>query len=201
MKNLVRSLAVIAVGIILFSCGNKNQNNDADIADVIDPREDQTMQRSGVDTAGVLYLVNDYLRKLQENKIDSAMEMLYEADGDTVVPISDKNKAEIIENLKVFPVLKYTINNLLMYSEQDTEVRYTIEYFKKTPDNPMSNTLQCVINPRRVGYYWYLTIPKRKAEPNMEEDRKLLEKQKAEEEEALKEAAEAREKAREELKK
>ena len=65
----------------------------------------------------------------------------------------------------------------------------------------MSNTLQCVINPRRVGYYWYLTIPNRKAEPNMEEDRKLLEKQKAEEEEALKEAAEAREKAREELKK
>lgn len=200
MKYFVKTLFAVVVAVVLFSCGNKNKEA-AELPEEIDPREDQTMARSNTDTMAILYLVNDYLTKLQENKIDSALDMLYEADGDTVVPLSAQGRAEIIETLKTFPVLKYHINNLNMFSEQDTEVRYTIEYFEKTKDNPMQNTLQCVINPRRVGYYWYLTVPKATREPNLEEDRKLLEQQEAERQEALKEAEEARAAAREALEK
>ena len=200
MKYFVKTLFAVVVAVVLFSCGNKNKEA-AEVPEVIDPREDQTMARSNTDTMAILHLVNDYLSKLQENKIDSALDMLYEADGDTVVPLSAQGRAEIIETLKTFPVLKYHIKNLNMFSEQDTEVRYTIEYFEKTEDNPMQNTLQCVINPRRVGYYWYLTVPKATREPNLEEDRKLLEQQEAERKEALKEAEEARAAAREALEK
>lgn len=200
MKYFVKTLFAVVVAVVLFSCGNKNKEA-AELPEEIDPREDQTMARSNTDTMAILHIVNDYLTKLQENKIDSALDMLYEADGDTVVPLSAKGRAEIVETLKSFPVLKYRINSLHMFSEQDTEVRYTIEYFKKTDDNPMQNTLQCVINPRRVGYYWYLTVPQTKREPNLEEDRKLLEQQEAQRQEELKEAEEARAAAREALEK
>ena len=200
MKYLVKTLFAVVAAVLLFSCGNKNQA-PVEAPEEVDPREDQTMVRSGVDTMAILHLVNDYLTKLQENKIDSALDMLYEADGDTVVPLSAKGKSEILETLKSFPVLKYQIKSLNMFSEQDTEVRYIIEYFEKKEDNPMQNTLQCVINPRRVGYYWYLTVPQTTREPNYDEDKKLIEKQEAERAEELREAEEARAAARAEAEK
>lgn len=200
MKYLVKTLFAVVAAVLLFSCGNKNQA-PVEAPEEVDFREDQTMTRSGIDTMAILHLVNDYLTKLKENKIDSALDMLYEADGDTVVPLSAKGKAEIQETLKSFPVLKYQIKSLNMFSEQDTEVRYIIEYFEKTKDNPMQNTLQCVINPRRVGYYWYLTVPKTTREPNYEEDKKLIEKQEAERQEELRVAEEARAAARAEAEK
>ena len=46
-----------------------------------------------------------------------------------------------------------------MFNSQDTRVHYTIKYFEKTEDNPLQNTLQCVIGLRRVGYMWYLIAP------------------------------------------
>ena len=150
MKYLVKTLFAVVAAVLLFSCGNKNQA-PVEAPEEVDLREDQTMTRSGIDTMAILHLVYDYLTKLQENKIDSALDMLYEADGDTVVPLSAKGKSEILETLKSFPVLKYQIKSLNMFSEQDTEVRYIIEYFEKKEDNPMQNTLQCVINPRRIG--------------------------------------------------
>ena len=116
------------------------------------------MLRSRRDTLAILYNVNEYLRKLKENKIDSALEMLFVASGDTVIPAPDKKKQEVREIVKVFPVLDYKIDHLSLFSEQDTEVRYTIKYFEKEDNDPRPNTLQCVINPRRVGYYWFLTI-------------------------------------------
>ena len=201
MKYLVKTLFAVVVAVLLFSCGNKGNQAAEEVPEQKDLREDETMVRSGIDTMAVLHLVNDYLTKLQENKIDSALDMLYEADGDTVVPLSAKGKAEILETLKSFPVLKYQIKSLNMFSEQDTEVRYIIEYFEKTKDNPMQNTLQCVINPRRVGYYWYLTIPDKTREPNYDEDKKLIEKQEAERAEELREAEEARAAARAEAEK
>lgn len=183
MKKVLSVIAVLATGVLLFSCGNnKGQQQTEEQASITDPREDQTMQRSKVDTLGILYLVNDYLTKLKDNKIDSAMEMLYEASGDTVLPISAKTKQEVLETLKAFPVLSYNIEQIRMFSEQDTEVHYTIEYFKKENGDPRPNTLQCIIVPRRVGYYWYLTIPEKKEDSNFREYKRKaeLEREKAE---------------------
>ena len=181
MKYLVRFSFLFIAAAMLFACGGKNVKN-VDAEEITDPREDQHMQRSQVDTLGILYLVNDYLTKLKDNNIDSAMALLYEASGDTVLPISDTKKAEVLQMVKNFPVLKYNIDQILMYSEQDTEVRYTIEFFEKTADDPRPNTLQCVINPRRVGYYWYLTIPDRKVETNYSEEENMRKKMEEERE-------------------
>lgn len=117
------------------------------------------MQRSRIDSVAVLHNVAEYLEKLKNNDIEAAMAMLYEASGDTVLPISKQNRDRILQVINVFPVLDYQIDQLLMFSETDTEVRYSVKYFEKDESDSRPNTIQCVINPRRVGYYWYLTIP------------------------------------------
>lgn len=142
----------------IFSCNNEKKVSPTE-KKITDSRFDEHMQRSRIDTLALLHNVNEYLRKLKENKIDSALDMLYEASGDTVLPASDKCKAEVRQTIKNFPVLDYNIERVSLFSETDTEVRYSIKYFEKEDNNAQPNTIQCVINPRRVGYYWYLTIP------------------------------------------
>lgn len=143
---------------LLVACGGKKGGEQVENNSFDNPRTSNTMQRTKTDTMAVLYNVDKYLTYLKEEKVDSAMEMLYEASGDTVLPISEKRKAEVLQNIKNFPVLSYKIDELRMFTEQDTEVRYTITFFEKDDNDPRQNTLQCVINPRRVGYYWFLTI-------------------------------------------
>lgn len=158
MKNSVRFLLFIFVVSLVFACGGKKQEAPKD--EYKDPRENTTMQRSMTDTLALLYNVRKYLDFLKENQTDSAMAMLYEANGDAEpVAISDKRKEEILTQLKSFPVLDYEILQINMFAEDDCEVLYNIKYFEKEPDNPMQNTLQCILKPIRHGYYWYLTLP------------------------------------------
>ena len=165
MKNSVKLLLFAFAASLVFACTSKKGQAPADEV-YKDPRESSEMQRTMNDTLSVLYNVKKYLNFLKENQTDSAMAMLYESqeDGSEPVPMSDERKAQILKQLKAFPVLDYQIEVVNMYSESDCEVRYTIKYFEKEPDNPMQNTLQCVINPVRYGYHWYLTLPNKTAE-------------------------------------
>ncbi len=164
MKNSVKFLLFTFVVSLVVACGGKKQETPKDDNGYIDPRENTTMQRTSTDTLAVLYNVKKYLDFLKENQTDSAMAMLYQPNGDAEpVAISDKRKAEILNQLKSFPVLDYEITQVNMFSEDDCEVLYTIKYFEKEPDNPMQNTLQCLIKPVRYGYYWYLTLPEETA--------------------------------------
>ena len=167
IKNSVKLLLFVFSASLVFACSGNKQQAPADDT-YKDPRESEYMQRTNTDTLSVLYNVRKYLDFLKANQTDSAMQMLYELDSDTVVPMSDKRKNEILQQLQVFPVLSYTIDQMQMFSETDCEVRYTIEYFKKEAGDPRPNTLQCVIKPVRIGYYWYLTIPELAPQPPIE---------------------------------
>lgn len=163
-------LFIVFIGIVVTSCKEKRFVPQQKVEEYVDPRMDGTMQRTAQDTAFVLRKVMDYLTKLKNDSIEEALDMLYEADGDTVIELTPKRRAEIKKTITTFPVLDYKIDQLLMYSETDTEVRYTIQFFEKEEGNPMQNTIQCVINPRRVGYYWYLTVSDRSVESNYREE-------------------------------
>jgi len=167
IKNSVKFLLLAFTASLVFACSGKKEQAPVDDT-YKDPRESEYMQRTNTDTLSVLYNVQKYLKFLQENQTDSAMAMLYELDNDSVTPMSDKRKNEILQQLQVFPVLSYTIDQMQMFSETDCEVRYTIEYFKKEAGDPRPNTLQCVIKPVRIGYYWYLTIPELAPQPPIE---------------------------------
>jgi hypothetical protein len=171
MKNSVKFLLFVFTTSLVFACTSKKEQAPVDNT-YQDPRQDTEMQRTSTDTLSILYNVKKYLDFLKENQTDSAMAMLYEAqaDGSAPVPLSDKRKSELLTQNKMFPVLDYQIVMVKMFSEDNCEVHYTIKYFEKEPDNPMQNTLQCLIKPVRYGYYWYLTIPETAGQPPMSEE-------------------------------
>jgi hypothetical protein len=169
-NNSVKFLLFVFAASLFFACsGNHQKQTQNQEEGFVDPRENTHMQRTKTDTLAVLYNVKKYLDFLKENQTDSAMAMLYEQIGDNEpIALNDSRKDEILKQLKVFPVLDYEILQLNMFSEDDCEVLYNVKYFEKDPDNPMQNTIQCIIKPVRYGYYWYLTIPESVGQPPIE---------------------------------
>ncbi len=130
------------------------------------------MDRNSKDTTEILQMATNFLDCLKNRKYDEAFSQLYDLNlkDTTVVPLSSERKAELLENFKTFPVNNYSIKEVLLYSDIDTEVRYDIELFKKEKGDDRPNTIQGVLNPFRVKGRWFLTISKKSREDNYKED-------------------------------
>ncbi len=136
----------------------------------VDPRSDASMSRTHEDSTALLEMTKSYLEALKKNDIEGALDMLYDVKGEKVYPLSDARKDEIRKISKAFPVLSYNIDEMVLYSDSDTEVRYTIEFFEKKPGDKRPNTMKCAVAPRRVSGTWYLTVAKMTQEKNYVND-------------------------------
>lgn len=152
VKILAVTLIVInAVGIV--SCSNKEQKKQ--IQDTIQP----LMYLSKEDTTTVWNLTTEFLENLKSEKIDEALDMLYYMDsGKKVVKLPEAMKERQKKVFQIFPVLSYNIDSIIFYSEKDSQVQYTIEFFKKAPGDNSPNTTSFFIKPMRVNGTWYLTM-------------------------------------------
>lgn len=156
--------AVMALALLMLaSCGGKKKK---ETILPVDPRMDQRMSRTSKDTTMLLDMTKKFLETLKNNDIDGAISQLYEVKNNNVMPLSAEREKEIRKTLATFPVLSYQIDELLLYSDSDTEVRYTIEFFEKPKGDNRPNTIKCSVNPTRVGGTWYLTIAKVAQENN-----------------------------------
>lgn len=150
--------------LTIASCGNKKaQTETSAVEDFIkeNPRYDTTMVRSHDDSTTIVKLSTDYLDLLKQGNIDEALNLLYElSDSSNVKPLSDSRKNEIKNNLLRFPVLSYTIDEFRLYTDFDTDVRYTYVFMEKPANAPenLPNTMKGVLNPVRIGSNWYLTV-------------------------------------------
>ena len=159
VKYVVMAMALL----IVASCGEKKKQ---EVKLPADPRMDQQMIRTSKDTMMLLDMTKKFLETLKNNDIDGALSQLYEVKDNKVAPLSAEREKEIRKTLATFPVLSYQIDELLLYSDSDTEVRYTIEFFEKPKGDNRPNTIRCSVNPTRVGGTWYLTIAKVAQENN-----------------------------------
>ena len=151
---LFRYLCVaFLVSLCVISCKDKATTTDTV------KKEKSSMLLNRRDTAQVLGLTKTFLEHLKAERIDSAMAMLYYLDKDgKVVPLPDSLARRQRFVFKRFPVLSYKIDAVTFMSETDSQVKYTVEFFKKEPGDPRPNTTSFFIKPMRVDFKWYLTM-------------------------------------------
>lgn len=167
MRNLLRlSLAVIILSAIVSCGGDKNKSKEV----ILDPRKDMTMTRSAHDTAEILRLSQDFLESVKAHNIEAALSRVCMVENNTAYPLTSERRARLEKTLSAFPVEDYVIDELLLYSDSDTEVRYTIEMFKNKPGENRPNTIKGSLNPCRINGTWYLTIASEKVETNFKND-------------------------------
>lgn len=163
MKKFVfLSMAYFLIVISVISCRDKSHKPVRDIAtkaQYSDPRMDTDMQRSESDSMTILNLSSQYLNLLKTNEVDSAINMLYTVQNGALRPLNDEERQSIRRVNMSFPVLNYKIDQMTIFSENDTEVRYTIEFFEKPEGDTRPNTISGVLSPKKVSGDWFLTIP------------------------------------------
>lgn len=166
MKKFFYLCLIVAVGFSLASCGNKNPKNEEAVEQ--DPYYSSSMERSAADTAAIVQLATQYLDLLKENKINEAVDMLHEVDSVELKPLSNERKNIVINSLKKYPVLSYTIEEIKMFTDDNTELRYVYEFMPKPEgaDN-LPNTMKGLIGFFRLGETWYMTVPEDKVDPTI----------------------------------
>lgn len=140
------ALFLNAVLFSIFSCNNKNTSNQP--------------LYSTVDTVIVNDMVDSYLNKLIDKDYDNAFKMLSIVRRDTVMPINDSLKAQLLNQFETLPVLKY-----IKTSEEWTNIdpilfNYSIT-FAEFDDKSIPNTYNMTLQPIRKEGIWYLTFPGR----------------------------------------
>lgn len=157
-KNGMKKVLVFLcfVSLFLFSCKNENKKNDIIIPK--DPRTDFSMKRSHEDTVAVMDMADKFLQALQEKNVDAALDQLYEVENNEAKPLTEERRNKLKQTFGAFPVESYTIDAIVLFSDSDSEVRYTTRMFPDSIKSEMPGTTKGSLHPFRINGQWFLTI-------------------------------------------
>jgi hypothetical protein len=149
-KNIICLLALI--GCLLIAGCNSGKKEDK--------RKEYIplkMDVSSKDTVAVTQLSEKFMKLLQKEDYESALNMLYflNKDGE-VVPLTAEQRQQQLGIFKVFPVIDYTNKGIIFNSEKDSQVKFEIQFTPSEEDKPGATT-NFFLKPMRVNGEWFLT--------------------------------------------
>ena len=149
-KNIICLLALL--GCILIAGCNSGKKEDK--------RKEYIplkMDVSSKDTVAVMQLSEKFMKLLQKEDYESALNMLYflNKEGE-VVPLTAEQRQQQLGVFKVFPVIDYTNKGIIFNSEKDSQVKFEIQFTPSEEDKPGATT-NFFLKPMRVNGEWFLT--------------------------------------------
>lgn len=150
MRNGIKYLGVILLISMTFSCVNKHGSEKK-------PELKQESLNSD-DKIRIIQLTTDYLDHLKKKEFEEALQMLHIIRNDSVFSLTDTAMERMREQYANFPVLSYQIKNYHIRGIRDTEVAYTIEFFRSTEEDMIPNTINFRLNPQKINNVWYLSL-------------------------------------------
>lgn len=168
MKRFLYLSLITALVFSIAACtGKKTEAGGVEDMMEANPHYSSSMTRTAEDTAAIMQLATQYLDLVKENKLDEAVNLLYEADSTSLQAIDADRKALVLQNLKRFPVLSYDIEDFRLYTDMSTELRYVYEFMPKPEGANIPNTMKGLLGFFRLDNKWYLTIPQEVIDPEI----------------------------------
>jgi hypothetical protein len=150
MKKILIPTLVLFLMCLCASCGHKQESQAVQKEIVEVP--------SAQDSADIRQLTVDYLEALKAKEYDQAVGMLHKVRHDSIFDLPQEDAQKLLSQSKLFPVLRYHIDDMKFDGLKDCEVYYTIQFFEKEADDPASNSMSFGLRPRKIGDEWYLTV-------------------------------------------
>ena len=115
------------------------------------------MDVSKKDTVAVNQLSEKFVKLLQKEDYEAALNMLYflNKEGE-VVPLPAELRAQQLTMFKTFPVISYTNKGFIFNTEKDSQVKYEIQFTNAEEGKPAAVT-NLFLKPMRVNGEWFLT--------------------------------------------
>lgn len=160
MKKKIHFILSGCVLVCLISCSGGKQPQGTAVPS--ESRMDSRMIRTHQDTVTLDSLATVYLEHLKAQNFEAALNMLSElAEDGSVIPLTEQSRVEQKTLFQSYPVINYTLDSLFLYSEDDTELRYTVTLFEKGAEDTRPNTAKFQLTPKRVNGIWKLLIKER----------------------------------------
>lgn len=154
-KSLLFTFAVILL-LTMGSC--RKATNQPTLGELLDSVSQIHMEMSQQDSAEVFSLVNEYLDKLRQDKIDEAVGMIYFLSPKReIVNLPDPDLRRTKAMLTRFKGVRYDLDRIVYDRETDNLAKYTVTLFEKETGDPRPNTISFVLKPIRRDGKWYLT--------------------------------------------
>ena len=154
MKKL--SIAFIALtALLLVSCKSEQKKQAEVNPNLIQPE----MHLSKQDTTEVRTLTMQFFDRLKQKDLNGAITMLNYYENGSIVPLPPELEAKERMALGMFLGMKYDIDHIIFFKDDDSEVKYTVTMFEKEDDNDRRpNKASFLIRPIRYLGKWYLTL-------------------------------------------
>ena len=154
--NRTIDLSLLLALLFLAGCSEKKQKTYGEAKnDTVLPT---LMDVSANDTAEVLKMVDSFTASLKADHVDGAVDMLYQLDNDSILPLPAdmvKKHRTVLSNIKG---LDYRIEHLIFFKETDSEVKVVAKLFDKKPGDTRPNEIGVILKPVRRNGIWYLTL-------------------------------------------
>ena len=152
MKRIAFFLAVTVMLLVAVSCGNKKQPTPTTPSKPV-----YTFTKE--DTTEIMYQVNQFIDRLDNNDIRGAVEMLNFLDvGDSIKPLNAIGQRRQAMTLNAVHGVKYTLNRMILRSYTNNEVKLDVMLFEKPEGDPKPNMTAMYLRPVKFDGQWYLTV-------------------------------------------
>ena len=165
-KILFFVVAVIVLCFTLGACKSDKKEQPKEEKILIDIPQDNY---SKDDTTQVFALVEDFLARLRNHDISSAVSMLRFLDGDTIRELSRQQFNSQAMTFANIGGVRFDIERLVFDSEKNNDVAITVTMFENKPGENRPNKIGLHLRPVRRDGAWYLTTPDTLTDTNDEE--------------------------------
>ena len=156
MRKTYLYLFLLSFVMMAVSCGKRSKTvQELQQEYIAQPVDSFT----GTDTAEVAAQAKEFVYKLNQKDIRSAVGMLSFLDGDTIVPLPADLMRRQANALKNIQGVRYTIDRMVFNEEKDNIVKVDVVLFDKKPGDTRPNTISLYLKPIRRNGRWYLTTP------------------------------------------
>ena len=155
MKKVTFSLMLGLALVMTWSCTEKKQQNTTEGNNLIITDPEYTFTKA--DTSEVMDLANQFIVRMKNHDVRSAVEMIYFLDGDSIKPLSPLNQQRQARALVAIAGIDYEVDRLVFLNDKRNELKLSVTLFEKPEGDKRPNKTSFYMKPVRFEGKWYLT--------------------------------------------
>lgn len=155
-------LSLAAVCLMLFAaCGGDKKKETGPQNQYLRP---VTLDLTEKDTVQVRQLVDNYVQAFANNDFETASQMLYRVENDSVKPLTAEEREDFVKAMKNFTIYACELSEFTIRTEKNNEMKLKVQIIENGDMENNIGVTHFSLNPVQKDGIWYLTVRDKEAE-------------------------------------
>lgn len=155
MRYLKYVICFFIASVAFISCKNTPKEHDERRSEYLRPA---AMDFTNADSTQILDLVNSYIGCLKNRDFETAATMLFTNSNDTVFPLKDKERENLLAFYNAMPIYNASIKSFHLLDRFHNEVELTIQITSHGDIAKEIGVTRLALRPVKSKDQWHLTL-------------------------------------------